>query len=80
MTIKDADWVGMMKVYLRRMAAIPEMCHQELLGDSENKTYSNMKEARRAFYLGLVLPLCDFIIDRFNRSIVPCGARDVASD
>ncbi|HQM75396.1 MAG TPA: phage portal protein [Candidatus Saccharicenans sp.] len=70
MTIKDADWVEMMKVYLRQMAALFDV-PSELLGDSENKTYSNMKEARRAFYLETVLPLCDFIIDEFNRSIVP---------
>jgi len=70
MSVKDADWVQMMKVYLRQMAAMFDI-PSELLGDSENKTYSNMKEARKAFYLETVLPLCDFIVDEFNRSIVP---------
>jgi HK97 family phage portal protein len=76
MTIRDADWVEMMKVYLRQMAALFDV-PSELLGDSENKTYSNMKEARRAFYLETVLPLCDFIIDEFNRSIVPLWGKDM---
>ncbi len=70
MSPREADWLSLIKVYLRQVAAIFDI-PSELLGDSENKTYSNMKEARKAFYLETVLPFCDYIVDEFNRSVLP---------
>jgi len=35
----------------------------EMIGDSQNKTYSNYQEARKAFYHETVLPLLDWICD-----------------
>lgn len=52
----------------------------EIIGDSESKTYSNYKEARRAFYLEKVTPLLDFLFGEFNASIVPRFGEDLWLD
>lgn len=76
MNIKDADWLNLIKTYIRQIANTLNI-PPELMGDAESKIYSNMKEARRAFYLETVLPLCDFIVDEFNRAIVPLWDRSL---
>jgi len=43
----------------------------ELLGDSENKTYSNQKEARKALYQEATLPHLDQFRDELNGWLVP---------
>jgi HK97 family phage portal protein len=43
----------------------------ELIGDSEQKTYSNYGEARKAFYEESVLPLMDSLRDALNGWLVP---------
>ena len=43
----------------------------ELFGDSENKTYSNVKEARKALYQEAVIPLLGKFKNAFNEQIVP---------
>jgi phage portal protein, HK97 family len=73
---KDADWLNLIKTYTRQISNVLNI-PSELMGDAENKTYSNVKEARRAFYMEMILPLADFIIDEFNRSVVPKWGSDL---
>ena len=43
----------------------------ELIGDSANKTYSNYREARRAFYEETILPLMVMLRDKLNMWLMP---------
>jgi HK97 family phage portal protein len=43
----------------------------ELVGDSQNKTYSNYQEARKAFYEETVLPIMDSLRDALNNWLTP---------
>ena len=67
---KDMDWLNSKKMTMRELCAIFNLC-SELFGDSENKTYSNMKEAHRAAYTEAVLPVMDIFRDEFNYWLVP---------
>lgn len=51
----------------------------ELLGDAQNKTYSNQKEARKALYQEATLPLLDELFSDLNDWLVPDfeGAEDM---
>jgi hypothetical protein len=73
---KDADWLNLIKTYTRQISNVLNI-PSELMGDAENKTYSNVKEARRAFYMEMILPLADFIVDEFNRSVIPKWGPDL---
>ena len=67
---KDADWLNSQKLTIRFVCltlGIPP----ELMGDAENKTYSNQKEARRALYEETILPYMDFLQDEFNNWLTP---------
>jgi HK97 family phage portal protein len=67
---KDMDWVNADKSNLRRICSVFNV-PSELLGDSENKTYSNVQEARKALYMETVLPIMDNLRDALNSWIVP---------
>ena len=43
----------------------------ELFGDNENKTYSNIKEARKALYHEAAIPLLEVFKTAFNRDLLP---------
>lgn len=67
---KDADWINGRKMSKREIMQVYQV-PPEILGDGENKTYSNYKEARRAFYMETVLPHMDRLRDDLNNWITP---------
>ena len=69
-TPKDMDWLNSEKYNLRRICSIFNVA-SELLGDSENKTYANLKEARAALYMEAILPMMDLLRDEFNNWLTP---------
>jgi HK97 family phage portal protein len=69
-TPRDADWIEADKKNLRRICSVFNIA-SELLGDSENKTYSNMQEARKALYQEAVLPEMDALTDAFQGWLAP---------
>jgi len=65
MSPKDMEWLEGTKMSAKEIAiglGVPP----ELIGDSVNKTYSNYKEARKAFYMETVLPLAKMICGELN--------------
>lgn len=69
-TPKDVDWLNGQKFTMRQICAIFGVA-SELLGDSENKTYSNYQEARKALYEETILPLMDIYQSELNNWLVP---------
>jgi hypothetical protein len=55
---------------MRRICSIFGVA-SELMGDSENKTYSNYQEARKALYEETILPLMDVFTAELNSWLVP---------
>jgi len=76
---KDMDWVNADKSNLRRICSVFNV-PSELLGDSENKTYSNVQEARKALYMETVLPIMDNLRDALNSWIVPLFGNNLILD
>lgn len=70
LTPKDLDWITGDKMNLRKICSVLNVA-SELIGDSENKTYSNVKEARKALYTEAILPFMDFLRDEWNNWLVP---------
>lgn len=66
----DMDWLEGLKLSAREIA-IAFGVPPELIGDTANKTYSNYREARQAFYTETVLPLMDWLRDELNAWLVP---------
>jgi HK97 family phage portal protein len=66
----DMSWLEGQKLSSREIA-IAFGVPPELIGDSSNKTYSNYKEARQAFYTETILPLMDWLRDDLNRWLTP---------
>ena len=66
----DMDWLEGQKISAREIALIFGV-PPELIGDVSNKTYSNYKEARRAFYQETILPFMEFLKDELNSWLVP---------
>lgn len=75
----EMDWLEGQKLSAREIALVYGI-PPELIGDSANKTYSNFKEARQAFYLETILPLMDWLRDEFNSWIVPSFDENVYLD
>lgn len=66
----DMNWTDAMNMSAREIAtcfSIPS----ELVGDSSQKTYSNFREARQAFYTETILPYMDWFIDELNHWLTP---------
>ena len=61
----DLHWEGLRKLTKRELAQVLG-CPPELVGDGENKTYSNYRESRKSFYMETVLPYLDFKRDELN--------------
>lgn len=70
MNAKDMDWISGQKLSAKEIS-IAFGVPPEMIGDSENKTYSNYQEARKAFYMETVLPLLDMILEELNNWLVP---------
>lgn len=67
---KDLDWITGDKMTMRKICSVLNVA-SELIGDSENKTYSNVKEARKALYTEAILPFMDFLRDELNNWLTP---------
>jgi len=69
-TPRDMDWINSDKMNARKICSVFNVA-PELIGDSENKTYSNYQEARKALYLENILPLRDYLRDEYNNWLTP---------
>ena len=69
-TPKDMDWLNSDKMNSRKICSIYNVA-PEIVGDADNKTYSNYQEARKALYIEAILPDLDFIRDEFNNWLTP---------
>jgi len=67
---QEMSWEKTIKMSTREICAVFHV-PPELIGDHEHATYSNYKEARKAFYEETVLPLMDSIRDDLNRWLSP---------
>lgn len=76
---KDADWLNGMKMSERRIYNAYQV-PGELIGDSENKTYANYKEARKSFYLETIIPGMDLLRDDLNNWLTPRFGSGIALD
>jgi HK97 family phage portal protein len=74
-TPRDMDWIKSDQLNARKICAIYNVA-PELIGDAENKTYSNYQEARKALYLENVLPLMDYLRDEYNNWLTPAWQDD----
>jgi HK97 family phage portal protein len=72
---KDMDWIEGQKMSTRRICSIFGIA-PELIGDVQNKTYNNQKEARRALYIEACMPLLDELQDEFNHWLCPLFGDD----
>jgi HK97 family phage portal protein len=66
----DMSWLESQKLTAREIA----ICYgvpPEMIGDASNKTYSNYREARKAFYTETILPLMDWLEGELNRWLIP---------
>lgn len=66
----DMDWLEGDKNVTRKICRIFGVA-PELIGDASNKTYSNYKEARLAFYMETVLPMARMLRDELNNWLTP---------
>jgi len=69
-TPKELEFLHSKKAVMREICAAYKVA-PELFGDSENKTYSNVKEARKALYQEAVLPLLGKFKNALNEYLVP---------
>lgn len=67
---RDMDYLNSDKINSRKICSVYNVA-PELIGDSENKTYSNYKEARKALYLETVMPLLDYLQSELNNWLTP---------
>lgn len=70
MTQKDMDWIEGQKMNSRRICSTMGVA-PELIGDVQNKTYNNQKEARKALFVETVMPHLDNIQDELNAWLTP---------
>jgi len=76
---KEMDWLKLDKHTRRKIATTLEV-PSELIGDAENKTYSNYQEARKGFYLETILPDMDWIRDELGNWLVPLFGDNIRLD
>ena len=62
---KDMDWLEGARLSAREIVNVLGV-PAEMVGDSQNKTYANYQEARKAFYQDTILPEADYLRDEFN--------------
>ena len=67
---RDAEWLEGIKQIVRFLC-ITLGVPPELMGDAENKTYSNQKEARKGLYEETILPFMDYLRDELNNWLTP---------
>ena len=74
-TPKDMDWLNSDKMNSRKICSVFNIA-PEIIGDAENKTYSNYKEARKALYIEAIIPDLDMLADEFNNWLTPAWDDD----
>jgi HK97 family phage portal protein len=74
-SVRDADWTEGDRSNLRKIG-IGLGTDPSMLGDSANKTYSNFREARRAFYVLSVLPMLDWLTEQMTEFFLPWWESD----
>jgi HK97 family phage portal protein len=67
---KEVELTPLTKNTLRKICSVLHVA-SELLGDSENKTYSNIKEARKALYEEATFPYLNMLCEALNHWLVP---------
>ena len=67
---KELELAGSEKIITRKVCSVYHV-PPECLGDPENKTYANQKEARKALYQEATLPHLDELRDGLNGWLVP---------
>jgi HK97 family phage portal protein len=67
---KDMDWDKADTKVTRKICRVFGVA-PELIGDADNKTYSNYQEARLALYMEACLPLAGFVRDELNNWLTP---------
>jgi len=78
-TPKDVDWVNAMKINRRELCAVFGV-PPELIGDAEQKTYSNYREARKAFYEETVIPFARLLFAGLTNGLCVEWGDDLALD
>jgi HK97 family phage portal protein len=76
---KDMDWLEGQRAGARLICAVFGVPPQ-LIDASDNTTYSNYQEARKALYMETVLPLMDHLRDDLNNWLAPKFGEDVILD
>ncbi|RLB94383.1 MAG: phage portal protein [Deltaproteobacteria bacterium] len=70
MSPSEMDWSGSAKMSAKEIG-IAQNVPPELIGDSENKTYSNYGEARKALYEEKAIPLLEYYKTELNEFLAP---------
>lgn len=78
-SVKDMQWGDLNRITALECAIVWNT-PPEIIGNTEQKTFSNYKEARKAFYIEKVVPLMDFIYGDLNTSVVPLFGDDLWLD
>ncbi len=72
---KDMDWLKSDVLTTRKICSVLKTA-PELIGDSANKTYSNVQEARKGLYTEAVIPLLCYLKDEYNNWLTPAWGDD----
>lgn len=75
----DMDFIEGRKLGREEIAAIFQV-PPPLIGILDKANYSNMKEARRVFWLDTIIPLLDDLKETFNRGLTPYFGDDIVLD
>jgi len=78
-TPKENQFVEVQKQIRRRICSVFGV-PSELLGDAENKTYSNVHEARRSIYSEVIIPRLSQLRDLLNSKLPSYFSEDVYID
>lgn len=76
---KDMDFYKLDKQTRLKIATVFNVA-PELIGDSENKTYSNYQEARKALYQDTIIPKLNWWRDELNNWLVPLFGEQIIID
>jgi HK97 family phage portal protein len=66
----EMDWLGGLHLNSRQICSVVG-CPALLIGDVNDPTFANYKEAHRFLWTETVLPLMDFLLGEFNHWLVP---------
>jgi HK97 family phage portal protein len=78
-TPKDNQFIETQNFIRRRLCSVFGVA-SELLGDAENKTYSNVREARKALFSEVIIPKLSQLRDLFNAKLPAYFNEDVYVD